>query len=214
MVDNVEVASTEWHLRRRAVPIMALGLMTCAWLVLQALPPDRLDRGMRNTFSFVAGMIAAIVVGVWFFGMAGVPRRTRGIAAVALLLLVGGFLASVRNVEFSGDMEPTFDFRWQPSRESKLAAYLASEKKASASSVKKVAAGSNHGAAPIDGSVADVAHSDSVRRHCRVPRTRPATVAPVATALSSGRRSRAIGPNVRRAAFGGIRAAEATRRLP
>ncbi len=163
MVDNVEVASTEWHLRRRAVPITALGLMTCAWLVLQALPPDRLDRGMRNTFSFVAGMIAAIVVGVWFFGMAGVPRRTRGIAAVALLLLVGGFLASVRNVEFSGDMEPTFDFRWQPSRESKLAAYLASEKKASASSVKKVAAGSNHGAAPIDGSVADVAHSDSAQ---------------------------------------------------
>ena len=46
---------------------------------------------------------------------------------LALLTLLIGFLGSLRRVEFSGDMQPTFDFRWQTSREAKLDSYLASE---------------------------------------------------------------------------------------
>ena len=46
-----------------------------------------------------------------------------------MALLAVGLGVSIRNVEFSGDMEPTFDFVWHQSRESKLDAYLDQEVK-------------------------------------------------------------------------------------
>ncbi|HVU86184.1 MAG TPA: PQQ-binding-like beta-propeller repeat protein [Pirellulales bacterium] len=129
MTENVAAQFPEWHLRRRAVPIVAVLLMLAAWLALWTLPSEHLDRGMRTTSSFLAAVLAAVVVGVWYFGMAGVSRRTRAVTALALLILLIGFLGSLRRVEFSGDMQPTFDFRWQTSREAKLDSYLASEQK-------------------------------------------------------------------------------------
>ena len=40
----------------------------------------------------------------------------RVIAALVLAAAAVFFATSVRRVEFSGDMEPTFDFRWTPDR--------------------------------------------------------------------------------------------------
>jgi outer membrane protein assembly factor BamB len=144
----VPVAAADRHLRRKSVPLVALALMLLTWLVLWALPADRFDRGMRSIFGLIAAMIAIVVAGVWFFGLAGISRRTRGIVALCLILLAVGARASVRRVEFSGDMEPTFDFVWQPSREEKLAEYLATEQPAPAPTKEEMASAPATEAAP------------------------------------------------------------------
>ncbi|HEY4311832.1 MAG TPA: PQQ-binding-like beta-propeller repeat protein [Pirellulales bacterium] len=127
MSENMAVANSPWHLRWRAVPTVALLLMVITWLFLWVSPPERFDRGMRNLFGVLAALSAVGVIAIWFFGFSGISRRTRGITAILLVLLASGVVASVRDVEFSGDMDPTFDFRWQPTRESKLEGYLTSE---------------------------------------------------------------------------------------
>lgn len=140
MVAEQPVSTATWQLRRQSVPLAALGAMALVWLVLWALPADSFDRGMRGTFGFIAAVIAAVVIAIWFFALSGMPGRVRALVGVALAAALLFFVGSLRNVEFSGDMEPTFDFRWRPSREARLQAYLDSETPAPAPAAGEVPA--------------------------------------------------------------------------
>lgn len=112
-------------LRRRWLPVAALVLATAAITVIWSMPPEWYDRGMRFTFSVLLGLLAALVVLAWFFLLSGARAASKVTAAVILLALGTGAAGSVRRVEFSGDMIPTFDFRWLPDRQAKLAEHLA-----------------------------------------------------------------------------------------
>ncbi len=127
MAFDTATSGGAWHLRRRGWPLVTLALWAVVILTLQMAPVDGLDRGMRSTFSFLSGVIAALLIGIWFFGLAGISRRTRAIVGAVLAVLAIATVASIRQVEFSGDMEPTFDFRWQQSREARLEQFLDSE---------------------------------------------------------------------------------------
>ena len=127
MGSDVVLSLERRGLRRRGVPLVTLLVLAAVLLILWAIPPDSFDRGMRGLIGFIACAVAGIVILGWFFGLAGVSRRTRAVCGMALVLLTVGGVSSVRRVEFSGDMVPTFDFRWQESRESRLESYLESD---------------------------------------------------------------------------------------
>lgn len=117
-------------LKRRAVPIVAAALAVAVIVVLWMLPPEAFDRGMRRSFTFLAGVAFLLVSGLWFFFLSGASRSSKVIALAILAVLWVSSYAAIRRVEFSGDMRPTFDFRWNPSREALLEKRLAEQRAA------------------------------------------------------------------------------------
>ncbi len=115
-------------LRRRVVPLAALAVLALVLTVMWLMPPERFDRGMRSTFSFLSGVVALAVIAFWFFALSGVRGRIKTWVVAAALLVACGAVVAVRRVEFFGGMEPTFDFRWQVSREELLDQRLAAQK--------------------------------------------------------------------------------------
>ncbi|HEY2841457.1 MAG TPA: PQQ-binding-like beta-propeller repeat protein [Pirellulales bacterium] len=117
-------------LKRRAVPMIAMGLAVVVIALIWALPPDMFDRGMRNSFTFLAGVGLLLVMGIWFFFLSGASFMAKLTGLAILVALAATWMAAVRRVEFFGDMIPTFDFRWRPSREALLDARLAEQQAA------------------------------------------------------------------------------------
>ena len=113
--------------RRWWFPIATIVLVAIVLAAITRLPPDRFDSGMRTIFSFIATVAGCVAIGCWFFFMAGLSSRTRLACAAAVLVLAGVAVGATRRVEFSGDMVPTFDFRWMPDREAVLEDYHRSE---------------------------------------------------------------------------------------
>lgn len=108
------------------------------------LPPDQFDRGMRVLYGFIALVVGLVAECVWFFFMAGLAGKTRLTGALLLAAAAILAVASVRRVEFSGDMDPTFDLRWQPDRTAVLEAHRARQ---------NAAASSDSAAEPIEVSI-------------------------------------------------------------
>lgn len=115
--------------RRWWIPLATLAVLVVALVAIQLLP-DRVDRGSRKIFSALSVLLALGVVGVWFFVLAGMARRPRAIGGVLVALAVLVPIVAVRRVEFSGDMTPTFDFRWTADRFERVEAHRASQREA------------------------------------------------------------------------------------
>jgi outer membrane protein assembly factor BamB len=104
-----------------AFVLLALAGNIVVWFML----PERYDVGARRLMSLAILVVAAIATAVWFFGMARLSRRVRWTTATVLALVAVASALSIRRVEFSGDMAPTFDFRWNPDRYAVLEAHRA-----------------------------------------------------------------------------------------
>jgi outer membrane protein assembly factor BamB len=98
------------------MPITALVLALVALVSVQVFLLDRLDAGSRLSITFLILVAASLAIAIWFFFSAGISRQTRAIVALLLLVVGASVALSVRRVEFSGDMVPTFDFRWTSDR--------------------------------------------------------------------------------------------------
>jgi len=102
---------------------VAAGLIVGVWLA----QVDGLDRGAKVSLTGVFTTIALLLVLIWFAFLSALPKATRLIVMVSLGLMVGGAVLAVRRVEFSGDMVPTFDFRWTADRAAVLEAHRAQQ---------------------------------------------------------------------------------------
>jgi outer membrane protein assembly factor BamB len=76
---------------------------------------------------------ALCLVGIlmWFFGLSGLSVRIRLTALAVLVLAVGGFAASVADVQVDGALRPIFRFRWQSLPAQTHAAFLNEQSDAS-----------------------------------------------------------------------------------
>ncbi len=108
-------------------PVFVLLLAAVGLGTLWSLNDDLLDRGMRNSFTFLIGALTLGIVVVWFLFFSGLPGRVRVVCLLLLMLLVGGSIGAIRRVEFTGDMEPSFVFRWEQPRADALEAHRAAE---------------------------------------------------------------------------------------
>jgi len=100
--------------------------MVVALFVISRLPEDRFDRGIQVSLMYLGMGASVLVLAVWYFAFASISWATRGITA--LLLVLGGMasLAAIRRIDFTGDMRPVFEFRWQPNRDQLLTAHRTS----------------------------------------------------------------------------------------
>jgi outer membrane protein assembly factor BamB len=103
--------------------LAVLGIVA-VWFLL----PEQYDRGMRITLTVPIVALALAAWLVWFFFMARLPARVRWVGVAVLVALGVTAVGSVRRVEFSGDMTPTFDFRWSADRYAVLEAHRAGQR--------------------------------------------------------------------------------------
>jgi outer membrane protein assembly factor BamB len=111
--------------RRLWFPLAAILLALVAIGAIEQFLADSLDSGTRLMLFFISAVVAAIAIVVWFFTMSGLAWSTRLLGALLLIFAVVSLPLSVRRVEFSGDMVPTFDFRWSVDRAELLEAHRA-----------------------------------------------------------------------------------------
>ncbi len=102
--------------RRMWMPILALSLTAVGLFALQGLLPETIDSGGRRIFSLIVALVGFGWVLGWFFFAAGMPVRARAATALTIVAVLLGAVVSIRRVEFSGDMIPSFDFRWTKDR--------------------------------------------------------------------------------------------------
>ena len=114
-------------LRRRWIPLVALVLAALIVVTLWSIPADLFERGQRVFFSTVAGALAFAICMTWLLLGSGAALRWRILAVLLVSLGIVTSLGAVRRVEFSGDMIPSFEFRWQPTREARLESHRAQQ---------------------------------------------------------------------------------------
>jgi outer membrane protein assembly factor BamB len=91
--------------------IASVGLIL-VWL----MPRTALDAGMKRSITAVSTGIVVVLLLAWFVLFSGARRTTRMLMALIAVAIVGGAVASVRRIDFSGDMKPNFDWRWTTDR--------------------------------------------------------------------------------------------------
>lgn len=129
---SVAQAAPAGGLRKRWLPAAALALAAAVITIIWSLPDETLMRGLPVALTFVIGLLTILTVLFWFVVLSGARPASKSAGVLGLIALVAGFIGSTRRVEFSGDMIPTFDFRWQSDREDILAAHLAKDAAADA----------------------------------------------------------------------------------
>ncbi len=113
--------------KRLWFPLASVGLMAVLSVGTFLAQIDGLDHGMKLTIATMLMAIAAVLVSAWFFWLSGLSLATRLRGAAIVGVVVAALLLAVRRVEFSGEMVPTFDFRWSPDRLAVLEAHRAKQ---------------------------------------------------------------------------------------
>ena len=112
--------------RRTWIPLAALAVPVTLRLALFALTKTETAPELLFplTMALQLAVVAAILVVIlWFYLLSGFGRRTKLTAGLLALGGVAAGVASVRKLEFDGQMRPHPVFRWERSAAEKLADY-------------------------------------------------------------------------------------------
>jgi outer membrane protein assembly factor BamB len=80
-------------------------------------------RGAQLVISYAIGLATAAVLVVWFACFSGYSWRTVLTGLAVLAVSAAGFAASIRSLEFSGDMDVIAHFRWEQTQAERVAAH-------------------------------------------------------------------------------------------
>jgi outer membrane protein assembly factor BamB len=80
-----------------------------------------------NLVTYSLGFLVAVVTFIWLVRYAPLSRRTRRMAGVALLIPAVGYAATIRELEWTGDMRLIPHHRWEPTDAERLAAHRAQQ---------------------------------------------------------------------------------------
>jgi outer membrane protein assembly factor BamB len=81
-----------------------------------------LGDSLKNLVSYSQLILSTLCVIGWWFLFAPVKVRTRLLVGIPILLLLMGWIGSIRRVNFDGDMKPHLVYRWQPTAMDRIAA--------------------------------------------------------------------------------------------
>jgi outer membrane protein assembly factor BamB len=88
---------------------------------LEVEPEALVNTMMMGNMAF---MLCVFLMLVWFFGFSGFRWYTRIIGLIMLISIATVAVASVRKVEFTGEMKPIFVYRWHPDAAAEFNKYL------------------------------------------------------------------------------------------
>ncbi len=107
-------------------------------------------RSIPVMVTYSMGIVTVFVLLAWLAFFAPL-RRSIGMALAGLLLVpIIGFAASIRQVHFTGDIEPVLTFRWEPTQEERLAAFRKSQEQRLAAAGEEPAVAELPAAQPED----------------------------------------------------------------
>ncbi len=92
-------------------------------LVIWVIWEPAFGDSLKYLITYAMGLLLTGLVLGWWFLFAPASWRTVLIVGLPILALIFGFFASIRRVDMSGDMRMSIEFKWQPSREQRLAAH-------------------------------------------------------------------------------------------
>lgn len=115
-------------LRRHRVPIAVVVVVLLVRAVIFAM--EWFEVALEYHFNAVLGyqflcMLAVAVLALWFLVFSGYSLRTKATGSLLVGAAVGLLTGVTRRVEFDGQMNPRFHFRWEPTGEELLAKHLA-----------------------------------------------------------------------------------------
>ena len=98
------------HIALGCVLAAALAIYVFVWHVWESPFGDSIPNLVTYSLTLLVGILCL----AWLALYSPFPKRTRRIATLGLLLPAIGFAASVRQVEWSGDMQMILTHRWEP----------------------------------------------------------------------------------------------------
>lgn len=78
-----------------------------------AYPGDRLPTGDRRIYSVIAGVACFLMIAVWFWLASGAAWQQRLATFLLVVAAVLAVFATIRRVNFAGDMTPEIIWRWE-----------------------------------------------------------------------------------------------------
>lgn len=120
---------------RFSFPIGVFILAAIAITTLWVIDADFLLRGAQASLTYMITVLTVLIVAVWFFAFSGAPGKVRLIGAGLAALIIGGAVAAIRSIEFTGDMAPILSFRWEQERNEALEQHRAAHTAADAFTV-------------------------------------------------------------------------------
>lgn len=108
---------------RRWLPVWAW-VELCFWAAVISFVRslDTFDRAIANILTLVGGFLAVMPVFVWFSCYSGYGRRLRQGVFYGTLLAIGAAFACLKIASVSGELVPTFRWRWEPAPDLALGA--------------------------------------------------------------------------------------------
>ncbi len=109
--------------RRCWIPagVWTVAVVLIGWLWLGT--PDDFERGAQIVGTMMTVLMALVLCGIWLVLLSTVRWSTVGWTVAGIALLAGVAVGMVRRVDFTGDMRPILEFRWEPTRLEKIAAH-------------------------------------------------------------------------------------------
>lgn len=102
--------------RRWWVPALLLVAAASGIGYLWFAPEDALDRPSRVSLTMMASLATLILIWIWILLLANLALAGRLTAFFIAIACVVASIAAIRRIEFTGDMMPIAEFRWQPTQ--------------------------------------------------------------------------------------------------
>src|SRR6516164_2498223 len=102
---------------RNWLPLLILGIGAAVLAALAMRPFPEWEDANRNVSMMFTGIVTSGLLLLWVVLFSGFRWWARLAILLGVAAVGASTLASVRDVKFSGDMLPTFQFKWQPKQE-------------------------------------------------------------------------------------------------
>jgi outer membrane protein assembly factor BamB len=112
------VRHSKW--RGPRLPAVVVFAAAAVIVLLWVVPSDELARGYQVFYTAFTALVAIILLSIWLFIFSNVSWTARILIVGAAVAIIALFSASIRRVDFTGDLVPAIEFRWEKSPQQAL----------------------------------------------------------------------------------------------
>lgn len=119
---------------------VAMAIVAVAAVIIlgvQFFPGEFIPQQFRNAISLVTGLSTIACLLIWLALFSRIAARPRVVALLIYLIVLLIPVAAVRRVEFTGDIVPSFVFRWTPTHDELLEVHRAEAARRTEAAIKQ-----------------------------------------------------------------------------